>query len=82
MPRSHALNLPLYTNDDEVLTFGQWCTLNTISPRNGRRIIKSPDGPDVVQLSEQRIGITRRANRIWQARRSRPRVQHAGIEAA
>ncbi len=58
-------------DDDQVLTFNEWCRLNRISPRNGRRIIKAPGGPAVIQLSANRIGITRRANREWQASRER-----------
>jgi hypothetical protein len=61
-----------YDNDDEVLTFARWCELNGISLRNGRRIIRAPGGPRVLQLSANRIGITRRANREWQASRERP----------
>jgi hypothetical protein len=57
--------------DDRCLTFRQWCALNGISPRNGRRILKSGTGPRVMHLSERRIGITVRANREWQAARER-----------
>ena len=58
-------------HDDQVLTFLEWCALNRISERNGRRILASGDGPVVVQLSKKRIGITIRANRAWQSARSR-----------
>jgi hypothetical protein len=60
---------PLF--DDHVLTFRQWCKLNSLGERNGRRILQSGNGPRVVQLSERRIGITVRANREWQAARER-----------
>ena len=49
----HNLGPPL--NDDQVLTFYEWIKLNSISPRNGRRILQSGDGPRVVQLSARRI---------------------------
>jgi hypothetical protein len=58
-------------DDDKVLTFAEWCKLNRIGQRTGRRIIKSPGGPVVTQLSERRIGITVGNNRRWQAERAR-----------
>ena len=65
----HNLSPPL--SDDQVLTFFEWIKLNSISPRNGRRILQSGDGPRVVRLSARRIGITIRANREWQQARER-----------
>lgn len=58
-------------DDDAVLTIPEWCLLNRISQRQGRRILKAPGGPIVTQLSANRAGITRRNNRIWQASRAR-----------
>ena len=57
---------------DQILTFAEWCELNRISKRTGRRILKlsEPERPTVTQLSANRIGITRRANRDWQERRA------------
>jgi hypothetical protein len=69
LQRSHAL--PPLPDDDQVLTFLEWCGLNAISPRTGQRILQNKDGPTVTMLSARRIGITRRANREWQARRAR-----------
>jgi hypothetical protein len=63
--------LPRELNDDMVLTFREWCALNRISPRNGRRILGRDDGPVTTQLTARRIGITVRANREWQASRER-----------
>jgi hypothetical protein len=57
--------------DDRVLTFRQWCDLNSLSPATGRRVLKSGDGAKTVQLSARRIGITVAANRAWQAARAR-----------
>ena len=53
-----------------VLTFGEWCALNRISPATGRRLLKSGKGPLVIRLSDRRIGISVRANAAWQAARS------------
>jgi hypothetical protein len=53
-------------DDDEVLTFAQWCKLNSIGERTGRRLLASGRGPRVLQLTESRIGIRRSDNRLWQ----------------
>jgi hypothetical protein len=67
-----ALEQPLaLANPHQVLTFFEWCQLNRISARTGRRILDSGTGPPVVQLAEKRIGITVGANAAWQASRSR-----------
>jgi hypothetical protein len=67
-----ALDLPLTAlSEDQVLTFLEWCRLNRISERGGRRILAEGDGPTVVQLSPRRIGVTVGANRRWQASRVR-----------
>ena len=58
-------------DDRQVLTFAEWCRLNSLSERNGRRILKSGTGPKIVQLSPRRFGITVRANREWQQSRER-----------
>jgi hypothetical protein len=57
--------------DDRCLTFREWCQLNGIGERTGRRILASGNGPTVTQLTDKRIGITVRANREWQASRAR-----------
>jgi len=63
--RQHSLD------DDRVLTFNEWCALNGIGKRTGRRILTSGSGPVVTQLSERRIGITVGNNRRWQEARAR-----------
>jgi hypothetical protein len=63
--RQHSLD------GDQVLTFNEWCALNGIGKRTGRRIISSGNGPIVTQLSERRIGITVGNNRRWQESRAR-----------
>lgn len=61
----------LLDDADEVFTFKQWCALNKISERTGRRILAAPGGPKVTMLSARRFGISRRDNRAWQEARSR-----------
>jgi hypothetical protein len=67
-----ALDAPLTSlADDQVLSFIEWCRLNRISERTGRRILAKPGGPQTVQLSPRRVGVTVRANREWQRARER-----------
>jgi hypothetical protein len=66
--RARALDL---SRADQILTFKQWCQLNAVSERTGARILASPDGPVVVQLSAKRIGIKVSDNLAWQASRAR-----------
>jgi hypothetical protein len=56
---------------DQILTMDEWCCLNRISIRTGRRIIKSGHGPVVTQVSAQRIGVLVKDNARWQAARAR-----------
>ena len=70
-----ALDAPLTSlADDQVLTFPEWCRLNRISERTGRRILDSPEGPPIVQLSPRRFGIRVAANREWQHAREKRRA--------
>lgn len=70
--RPSALDAPFaMANDAQVLTFFEWCKLNRLSERTGRRVLRSGTGPKVVQLSAKRIGITIGANKRWQASRER-----------
>jgi len=57
-------------DDDEVLTFLQWCASNGFSESTGRRLRKAGKGPIFTQLSDRLLGVTRRNNRDWQAARS------------
>ena len=61
----------LVEDDDAVLTFKEWCALNGVSERQGRRILTSGNGPTVTMLTDKRVGISRRANRAWQQARAR-----------
>jgi hypothetical protein len=69
--RQHQIPLLLQDNDNRILIFREWCALNGISERTGRRLLASGDGPLVTQLSPRRIGISIANNRAWQARRAR-----------
>jgi hypothetical protein len=69
-----ALDGPLSPDHpDQVLTFLEWCKLNRVSERTGRRILDAPDGPKVTTLSRRRVGITVRDNRAWQESREQAR---------
>ena len=59
LPDWSALDKPLAPlHPDQILTFHEWCRLNCISVRTGRRILASGNGPVVTQLSPQRVGIS------------------------
>ena len=67
-----AIDPPLTTSHpNQILTFPEWCRLNRISVRTGRRIITGGDGPVVTQLSTKRIGVSVANNAAWQASRAR-----------
>jgi predicted DNA-binding transcriptional regulator AlpA len=61
-------------DDHRVLSFRQWCDLNGFSVSTGRRIINAGTGPEIVQLSPRRIGISVAANAKWLASRVRGEV--------
>jgi len=63
--------LAQYQNPNQVLTFQQWCLLNTLSKATGKRILDSGAGPIVTELGVRRIGITVGNNSTWQQSRSR-----------
>jgi hypothetical protein len=56
---------------DRVLSFPQWAKLAGLSERTGREIIERGDGPNIVQLSPNRIGIRVCDHREWLAARTR-----------
>jgi predicted DNA-binding transcriptional regulator AlpA len=56
---------------DRVLSFPQWAKLAGVSERTGRDIIERGDGPKVVQLSPNRIGIRVCDHREWLAAKTR-----------
>jgi hypothetical protein len=57
--------------DEQVLSFRQWCQLNGIGERTGRRLLATGKGPVVTKLSDHRIGIRVVDNRRWQESRAR-----------
>jgi|SRR6516225_9997578 hypothetical protein len=63
--------LAQYQNPNQVLTFQQWCLLNTLSKATGKRILDSGAGPIVTELGVRRVGITVGNNSTWQQSRSR-----------
>lgn len=74
-PSTLAAPLPMTSlHGDQVLSFTQWCTLNHVSERTGRRIIAGPNGPVVTRLSAKRIGVTVSNNQAWQACRASKEV--------
>jgi hypothetical protein len=68
----HQRALDVARLDSRVLTFAEWCELNSIGLRTGRRILRGGNGPAVTQLSARRVGITIAADRAWKASRERP----------
>jgi predicted DNA-binding transcriptional regulator AlpA len=67
-----VLTMPLVLHDQQVLSVRQWCQLANISLRTGRKHLAEGTGPEVIQLSDKRVGITVAADREWKARRARP----------
>jgi hypothetical protein len=57
----------------QILLFREWCQLNGISQRTGRRILAGEYGPPpvITQLSPRRIGVSYGANLAWQQSRER-----------
>jgi|SRR6516164_10370458 hypothetical protein len=71
--RHEQLRQRFATDDDAILTFGEWIALNSLSERQGRRILADSGGPVVTMITDTKIGISRGANRAWLASRSRSR---------
>ena len=64
----------LHDHDARVLNVRQWSQLAGFSTRTAKRLFKSGNGPQVVQLSAQRVGVTLGAHRAWLAARTRGAV--------
>ena len=64
-------DLPVLPDDDEILSFADWCKCNGISIRTGRKLRNAGNGPVVTAISDRRLGVTRRNNRLWQRSRAR-----------
>jgi hypothetical protein len=69
--RQRLLRMSTAIEDDKVLSFRQWCEINGLAERTGRRVLASGNGPVVTQVSAKRMGVTVRNNRVWQASRER-----------
>ena len=62
-PKWSSLDKPLATaHPNQVLTFREWCALNNISERTGRRILVSGTGP----VSHTAVGASGRHHRRQQ----------------
>jgi len=55
----------------QVMTIPQWCKLNGFSRTTGRRIFERGEGPKVIQLSRNRVGVRAIDNLKWQEARVR-----------
>jgi predicted DNA-binding transcriptional regulator AlpA len=55
--------------DDRVLSFAEWHTLNGFSRATAQRLLYGGKGPRFVKLSARRIGVTVAENRRWLASR-------------
>lgn len=62
-------NAALADLDCRVLSFNEWCSLNSFSRATGQRLIAAGEGPRFLKLSERRIGVTVAENRRWQLSR-------------
>jgi predicted DNA-binding transcriptional regulator AlpA len=61
-------------DQDRVIPVPEWAKLANISPKTARELIDRGDGPKVVQLSPNRIGIRICDHRAWLAARTRKKV--------
>jgi hypothetical protein len=61
--------MEVHVDDDRVMSFDDWCKLNGFSRSTGQRLIASGKGPQFIQLSEKRKGVTIGENRRWQQSR-------------
>jgi hypothetical protein len=55
--------------DDRVMSFDDWCKVNSFSRSTGQRLVAGGEGPAFIQLSARRKGVTVGENRRWQASR-------------
>jgi hypothetical protein len=69
-------------DDDRVMPFRLWCEVNGFSEATGRRLRRAKRGPVFTQISDRRIGVTVRNNRIWQESRAKADAAQAEGDAA
>jgi hypothetical protein len=58
-----------HSDDDLVMSIREWCRRNNISLPTAKRLIARGEGPELIKLSPNRIGITFGADRAWKAQR-------------
>lgn len=61
-------------DDDVVMSVSAWAEMNNLALVTARRLIANGQGPEIIQLSPNRLGITRRADREWKRRRVIPQT--------
>jgi hypothetical protein len=62
---------PLIASDDQLLSFKDWCRLNVISERAGRRIWADPKArPTLTKLTSRKLACSVGNNRRWQQARA------------
>ncbi|UQR67719.1 transcriptional regulator [Bradyrhizobium sp. C-145] len=59
----------LAQSDIRMLSFDEWCQLNSFSRSTGQRLLRDGKGPQFVRISARRIGVTIGENRRWLASR-------------
>jgi hypothetical protein len=64
LPRGSTQREPV-----RVFSFAKFCELGGFSPRTGRRLIESGDGPQITRLSDRRIGVREDHYSEWLDRR-------------
>jgi hypothetical protein len=68
---AEASAAPLIASDDQLLSFKEWCRLNTISERAGRRIWADPKArPILTKLTSKKHAVSVGNNRRWQQARA------------
>lgn len=67
-PLNDSFNLSS-ADDDRVMTFDEWCARNSFSRSTGQRIIAAGNGPNFIQLSARRKGVTYAEDRRWKQSR-------------
>ena len=66
-----SLAASLIASDDQLLSFKEWCRLNTISERAGRRIWADPKArPILTKLTSKKHAVSVGNNRRWQQARA------------
>jgi predicted DNA-binding transcriptional regulator AlpA len=61
-------------DQDRVLTVPEWADAASISLRTARELLATGEGPPVIELSPNRLGIRVRDHREWLAARTKRKV--------